>query len=254
MSAIDHTAYFASRLPCAERTHPHPQPAAVAAVVAGDADLFLLALAFARRLQQAEHRFRHIGIADEDPLHRAHVLRAGGAGQRQIGGVEIDDVAARVGDREAVEGMIGDPPHHRIVGAAVGEADDAGGEGEQVEQPDHGEQRQQPENIGLRLRAADRHQRDRDRDHAGRDQQHQHDTASAPRRVVRRGVARHNLYRWQQSWPVGVKVRISRCLQVPELHREAQARQAVISLFAEHFTAVSLHCRRPDSVRLSPIT
>ena len=57
------------------------------------------------------------------------------AGQRQIGRVGIDDVAARVGDREAVEGMIGDRLHQRIVGGAVGEADDAGGKGEQVNSP-----------------------------------------------------------------------------------------------------------------------
>ena len=191
----------------AERTHAHAQPAAVAAVLAGDAHLFLLAFAFARRLEQAEHRFRHIGIADEDALHGAHVLRAGGAGQRQIGGVEIDHMAAGVGDREPVEGVVGDPRRHRIVGAA-GEADHAGGEREQVEQPDHGEHGQQPEDVGLRLRAADGHQRDRDRDQNGRDQQHQHDAAPAPRRVVRGGRDR-----WSSSWPVGVRLsRISRSL------------------------------------------
>ena len=61
----------------------------------------------------------------------------GGAGQRQIGAVEIDDMAARVGDGEAVEGVVGDAAHHGIVGLAVGEADDAGGKGEQIEQADH---------------------------------------------------------------------------------------------------------------------
>ena len=62
---------FRLALALAERPDPHPQPAAMAAVGAGDADLFLLPLALARRLEQAKHRFRHIGIADEDPLHRA---------------------------------------------------------------------------------------------------------------------------------------------------------------------------------------
>ena len=66
---------FRLALAGAERAHPHAQPAAMAAVGAGDADLFLLALAFARGLEQAEHRFRDIGIADEDALDRAHVLR-----------------------------------------------------------------------------------------------------------------------------------------------------------------------------------
>ena len=154
------------------------------AVVAGDAHLFLLPLAFARRLQQAEHRFRDIGIADEDPFHRAHVLRARRPRQRQIGGVGIDHMPAGVGDRQPVIGMIGDAAHHRIIGAAVGEADDAGGEGEQVEQPDHRQQRQQAKDIGLRLGAADGHQRDRHRDNAGGHQQHQDDAAAPPRRLV----------------------------------------------------------------------
>ena len=136
----------------AERTHPHPEPAAVRALVAGDADLLLLPLAFARRFQEPKHRFRNVRVADEDPLDGANVLRAHGTGQRQIGFVEIDHVAARVGDREPVEGAVGDAADHGIVGAAVGEADDAGGEREQAEQPDHRQQRQKPQDIGLRLR------------------------------------------------------------------------------------------------------
>src|SRR5579859_8015953 len=68
---------FGLTLALPERTHAHPEPTAMPAIVAGDADLLLLPLAFAGRLQQAEYRFRHIGIADEDAFHRAHVLRAG---------------------------------------------------------------------------------------------------------------------------------------------------------------------------------
>ena len=94
-------------------------------------------------------------------------------------------MAARVGDREAVIGMVGDTAHHRVVGRAIGETDDPGGEREQVEQPDHRQQRQQSEDIGLRLRPADGHQRDRRRDDAAGHQQHQHDAAAAPRRFVR---------------------------------------------------------------------
>jgi hypothetical protein len=93
-------------------------------------------------------------------------------------------MAAGIGHRQPVMGMIGDPAHHRIVGSAVGEADDAGGEGEQVEQPDHRQQRQQAEDIGLGLGAAERHQRHRHADQPGRHQQHQHDAAVAPRRLV----------------------------------------------------------------------
>ena len=80
--------------------------------------------------------------------------------------------------------MIGDAAHDRIVGGAIGETDDAGGESEQVEQPDHRQQRKQPEDIRLRLRAPERHERDRRRDDAAGHQQHQHDAAAAPRRLV----------------------------------------------------------------------
>jgi len=93
-------------------------------------------------------------------------------------------MAAGIGDRQPVIGMVGDAAHHGIVGGAVGETDDAGGQREQVEQPDHGQQRQQPQNIGLRLHPAQRHQRHRRRDDAAGHQQHQHDGAPAPRRLV----------------------------------------------------------------------
>src|SRR5262245_39424772 len=63
----------------AERPHPHAQPAAVAAVLPRDADFFLLALAFARGFQEAEHRLGDVGIADEDAFYRADVLWAGSA-------------------------------------------------------------------------------------------------------------------------------------------------------------------------------
>ena len=156
------------------------------AVLARDPDLLLLPLAFARGFQQAEHRLRDIGVADEDALDRAHVLRGRGPRQRQIGGVGIDHMAAGIGDREPVIGVVGDPAHHRIVGGAVGETDDAGGKGEQIEQADHGQQRQHAEDIGLGLGAADGHQRHRDRDDAGGHQQHQHDAAAPPRRLMGR--------------------------------------------------------------------
>src|SRR5581483_5336750 len=100
----------------AERTHAHPEPAALPALMARDPHLLLLPLAFARSLEQAEHRFRDIGIADEDALDRTHVLRAGRAREREISSIGIDDMTALVGDGEPVEGMIGDAAHHGIVG------------------------------------------------------------------------------------------------------------------------------------------
>jgi len=171
-------------LALAQRPDPHPQPAAVQAVAAGDADFLLLPLALARRLEQAKYRLRHIGIADEHPLHRADVERGRRSRERQVGGVGIDHMAAGIGDREAVIGVVGDQPHHRIVRRAIGEANDSGGEGEQVEQPDHGQERQQTQDIRLRLRPADGHQRDCRRDDAAGHQQHQDDAAAAPRRFV----------------------------------------------------------------------
>ena len=48
-------------------------------------------------------------------------------------------MAAGIGHRQPVIGVVGDPADHRIVGGAVGETDDAGGKGEQIEQADHGQ-------------------------------------------------------------------------------------------------------------------
>ena len=70
-------------------------------------------------------------------------------------------MAAGIGDGDAVISKIGDAANDRIVGRTVGEANDPGGEGEQIEQADHRKQRQQAKNIRLRLRAPDRGQRDR---------------------------------------------------------------------------------------------
>jgi len=177
---------FGLALARAERTNPHPQPAALRAVLPRDPDFLLLPLAFPRRLEQAEHRFRDVGIADEDALDRPHVLHGGRPGDRQIGGVGIDDMAARVGHRQPIMGLVGDTPHHGVVGGAVGEADDAGGKGEQVEQADHRQKRQHAEDIGLGLGPADGHHRHRDRDNAGGHQQHQHDATAPPRRLLGR--------------------------------------------------------------------
>ncbi len=46
-------------------------------------------------------------------------------------------MAAGVGDRQPVMGMVGDAAQDRVVGGPIGEPEDAGGESEQVEQPDH---------------------------------------------------------------------------------------------------------------------
>ncbi|OIQ67548.1 hypothetical protein GALL_508710 [mine drainage metagenome] len=153
----------------------------MAAVLARDADLFLLPLALARRLEEPEHRFRYVGIADEDPFHRADIVRARRPREREIGGVAIGHMTAGVGDREAVIGEIRDATDDRIVGRAIGETNDPGRESEQAEQADHRQQRQQPENIGLRLRPADHRERHRHGDDRASHQQHQDDAAAPPR-------------------------------------------------------------------------
>ena len=192
---------------------------------------------------------------------------AGGPRQRQIGGVGIDHMAARIGDREPVIGMIGDAAHHRIVGGAVGEANDAGGEGEQVEQPDHRQQRQQPEDIGLRLRPADGHQRDRRGDDAAGHQQHQHDAAAAPRRLV----GGHRLARRIVCQVSAVMAGNAACRRgswrafatpAPECLNRTGKRKSVRPAISRHCRAFragstarpQVHARRPETPRLRPIT
>ena len=150
-------------LALAERANPHPEPAAMGSLGACNPHLLLLPLALAPRLEQAKHCFGDIRITNEDPLNGPHILGTCGARQREIGSIGIDHMAARVGDRQPVKGVVGDMAHDRIVGAAVGKTDDAGGECEQVEQPDHRQQRQDAQYIRLRLRPPDGHQRDRHR-------------------------------------------------------------------------------------------
>src|SRR6476646_330324 len=126
------------------------------ALLAGNADFFLLPLAFARRLEQTEHRLGNIRVANEYPLDRARLERARSPREREIGRIGIDHMSPRIRDREAVKSMIGDAAPDRIVGGAIGKPDDTGGEGEQVEQTNHREQRKQPEDIWLSLRPARR--------------------------------------------------------------------------------------------------
>ena len=85
-------------------------------VRAGNADFFLLPLAFARCLEQPKHRLRHIRIANEGPLHRTNVVRAGSSRERKIGRIGIGDVAAGVGDRDTVVSKIGNAMDDRVVG------------------------------------------------------------------------------------------------------------------------------------------
>jgi hypothetical protein len=104
-------------------------------------------------------------------------------------------MAARIGDGDPVIGEIGDAAHHRIVGRTVDKADDTGGKGEEIEQADHGKQRQQTQDIRLGLRPADRHERGRRGDDDACHQQHQQN-AAPPHRLIGGGrVGRRNVVR-----------------------------------------------------------
>ena len=97
--------------PCvAERSHPQSQPVHRLAVESGDAHLLLGAAAFPRRLEQAVNGFRNIGIADEDPFDRPHVIGVAGVDQVEIGGVGVDHPAARIGYEKAVGRLV----NHRL--------------------------------------------------------------------------------------------------------------------------------------------
>ena len=97
-------------LAVAERPDAQAQPARRAAFDAGNAHLFLQALAFARRLEQPVDRFGRIGIADEHALDRAHVVGVRRADEIEIGGIGIDHAAVAVGDHDAVESIVDHRP------------------------------------------------------------------------------------------------------------------------------------------------
>ena len=227
----------------------------------GDAHLFLLPLAFARGLEQAEDRLRHIGIADEDALDRPHVLRAGRPrDQRQIGGVGIDHVAVRIGDHEPVIGMVGDAAHDGVVGGAAGETDDAGGKGEQAEQPDHGEQREHAEDIGLRLGAADVISATADRDQPAATSSTSRCCRPAAPAVGHDGSAGRIMSVSaviQETLPVGIMKRPPRA-PLPECLNRTGKRKSIKRLFDDlhAFRAGFVPARqaRPEIPRLRPIT
>ena len=146
------------------------------------------AAALARRLEQAIDRLRHVGIADEHPLDRPHVVGVGGVDQVEIGGIGIDHPAARIGDQEAVDRLVDHRLEHRVAGVLAGDPQDAGRQREQREHADHGEDGEQRQDIGPGIAAADQQQADGGADQRERDQQH-HADAAAARRVWLRSTA-----------------------------------------------------------------
>jgi hypothetical protein len=86
----------------AEGTDPQPEPAARLPAVR-DPHLFVLTLALASRLEQAVNRFRHLRIADEDPLDRTHLLAFARRGELQVRAVGIDDPARTIGNQDRIK-------------------------------------------------------------------------------------------------------------------------------------------------------
>ena len=174
----------------AERADLESQPARGTAAQAGDAHLFLEALAFARRLEQPVDRFRGVGVADEGALHRPHIVGVGRIDEIEIGRIGIDDVAVVIGDDSAFGGAVDDRLDQRIGRRRAGEAQQPAGKGEQRKHPDGGECRQEGENIRLGVIGADesdgRRRTDQERGH----QQNENDTAAAAaaRAAVDRGT------------------------------------------------------------------
>ena len=166
-------------LALAERAHAHAQPARGLGRGAGNAHLLLQAAALARGLEQAVDRFRNVGIADEHPLDRPHVVVVGRPDQVEIGGVGVEHAARLVGDHDAVEGIVDHRLEQRIALLPAGKLHDAGGHGEQREYADGAEQRQQRQDVGSGIVAADIDQAGGGGDQRQGDQQHQADRAAA---------------------------------------------------------------------------
>ncbi len=193
----------------AERAHADAQPACRLAGMRADADLFVTAAALARGLQQAIHRFRDTGVADEDALDRTYILRTGRLDQAEIGAIGVEHAPARVGDQDALVGAINHALEQRAGSLPPGRAQNAGRERERQEHADHCQYGEQRENIGLGLGAADEQQPACGADQHKRDEQHQADAASPaarPRPIKRRAgivvgrlLLRHD---WNRlNWP-----------------------------------------------------
>ena len=107
--------------------------------------------------------------------------------QCEVGRIGINDMAALIGDDDAIKGAVGHFTDDWVVGRPIGKLHDPGGERECHEQPDHGQQREQAEDIGLGLDAAEQHEADRSSDHGERDEKHQRRAAAAAGRSRRLG-------------------------------------------------------------------
>ncbi len=144
MSAIDHTANFASRrVKPSGRTRIRSQrPCPLSGEVTRTSSCWRLPsrAAFKRRNTASDTS----GLPMNTRSTGRTSCAAGGAGQRQIGGVGIGRRDRADRSPPARQGMIGHRTHDRIFGGAVGKADNAGGERKEREQADHGQQRSRP--------------------------------------------------------------------------------------------------------------
>ena len=163
----------------AERPHPQPQPARRLPARAGHPHFLLQAPAFLGGLAQAIDRLRHVGVADEDALDRAHLFQPDGVGKHSIGGIGEQHPPGAVGDDDAVMGVVDDALEHRVAGIPRRDPQHAGGEGEHREHPDHRQQGEKDHHVRPGLVAADHHETGGGDDQEDRNQQDQRDAAAA---------------------------------------------------------------------------
>ena len=163
----------------AERAHPQPQPARGLPARAGHPHFLLQAPPLLGRLAQAIDRLRDVGVADEDPLDRAHLLKPDGIGKHPVGGIGEQRPPGAVGDDDAVMGIVEDALEHRVAGLPGRDPQHTGGEGEHRKHPDHSQQSKKDHHVGSGLVAADHHETRGGDDQEDRNQQDQRDAAAA---------------------------------------------------------------------------
>jgi hypothetical protein len=163
----------------AEPPHPQAQPARRLPAQAGHAHFLLQAAPLARRLGEPVYRLRHVRVADEHPLHRAHVVRVHRIDQMQVGGIGVHHPGL-IGHHQPVIGSVGDRLDQRVDFLAARHAQDAGRDGEQREHADHRQDGKQPENVRLGAAAAEKQECQRRAHQGDGHQQHHADRAAAP--------------------------------------------------------------------------
>jgi hypothetical protein len=112
-----------------------------------NAHLLLQSPALTRSLDQPIDRFRHIRVANEHALDRAHIAVVGSADEVEIGGVRIEQAAALVGDQYPVAVVIGHSFQQRVPAVAAGQTQNTRRRQEERNDADRGEKREQRKDV-----------------------------------------------------------------------------------------------------------